>query len=288
MKFLEALKRHKWRYLAITAGFALFLAPIALFTRIGVWLQGSGSPADIHDLCYRMPFSWLVSGNFAAFDGRYLLLFFTGSVLVSSFFFGPVFCGWLCPVGSSTELLSRGMPRKLKIDFHKKASPTALRYGFLGSFLLVSALAVFSPATGLGSICCRYCSSTQIQNIFSGIFNPTTLTFWSSGSLMVLGGWLLIGGVFWQGGRGWCLYGCPLGAVSNAFHAAGSKLDFTYKIKHDSTNCLQCGKCEQVCPSWALTCTGDDVKVNRNTCTACLECVKVCDSNCISYKRGKA
>ena len=288
MKFLQALKRHKWRYLAIAAGFALFVYPSALLIRGAFLLQGSVAMPDLHKVCFRMPFDWLSSGNFGNFDGRFLTIGFLGAVLGTSLVFGPLFCGWLCPVGSSTELLSKPMPRKLKINLTRKINPAALRYGFLGSFVLVSALAVFAPSLGLAGICCRYCASSQLQNLVNGIFSPGALSYWHSGGIMVLGGWLFIGGVFWQGGRGWCLYGCPLGAVSNGLHTIGSKLGFTYKVKHDNSNCTHCGKCELACPSWAISCSTDNVNINRSTCTACLECTKVCDSNCYSYGRGKS
>jgi ferredoxin-type protein NapH len=234
-----------------------------------------------------MPFDWIAAGNFATFEGRFVLLGFLGAVLGTSLLFGPLFCGWLCPVGSSTELLSKTMPRKAKINLTRKITPAALRFGFLGSFVLVSVLAAFVPSTGLASICCRYCASSQLQNLVNGIFSPGALSYWHSGGIMVIGGWLLIGGIFWQGGRGWCLYGCPLGAVSNVLHTVGSRLPFTYKIKHNSTNCTECGKCENVCPSWSITQKEKNVNINRSTCTACLECVKVCDRDCYSYTRGK-
>lgn len=286
MRFLRAIKRHKWRYLAILGGFLLFVYPSALLIRAAFFLQGSTAMPDLHKACFRMPFGWIASGQFANFDSRIFLLFFLGGVLITAFFFGPLFCGWLCPVGSSTELLSKTMPCKFKIDLTRKISPTALRYGFLGSFVLVSALAAFAPSLGLASICCRYCASAQLQNLINGIFTPGALSYWHSGAIMVIGCWLLIGGIFWQGGRGWCLYGCPLGAVSNGLHAIGSKLGFTYKVQHDFTNCAQCGKCERVCPSWAITRQEAGVSINRNTCIACLECVKACDKDCYSYKRG--
>jgi ferredoxin-type protein NapH len=287
MKFWQALKRHKWRYLAIAGGFALFVYPSALLIRAGFFLQGSTAMPDLHKTCFRMPFDWIASGNWSTFDGRFVLIGFLGAVLGTSFFFGPLFCGWLCPVGSSTELLSKPMPRRLKINLTKKINPAALRYGFLGSFVAVSMLAAFAPSLGLASICCRYCASSQLQNLVNGIFSPGNLSYWHSGAIMVIGGWLLIGGVFWQGGRGWCLYGCPLGATSNALHTIGSRLPFTFKVKHDSTNCTACGKCELVCPSWSITRKEKDVNINRSTCTACLECQKVCDSECYSYKTGK-
>ncbi|MDD4859677.1 MAG: 4Fe-4S binding protein [Dehalococcoidales bacterium] len=286
MKFINAIKRHPWRYLAIISGFLLFVYPSALFIRAFFLMQGSTAMPDLHKTCFRMPFDWIASGNFANFDGRLLTIVFLGGVLSTAFFFGPLFCGWLCPVGSSTEMLSKTMPGKFKINLVKKINPAALRYGFLGSFILVSALTVAAPSLGLASICCRYCASSQLQNLVNGIFNPAVLSYWHSGGIMVIGGWLLIGGVFWQGGRGWCLYGCPLGAVSNGLHTIGAKLGFTYKVKHDSTKCTACGKCESVCPSWSINRQEKDVSINRSTCTACLECVKACDKDCYSYKRG--
>jgi ferredoxin-type protein NapH len=233
-----------------------------------------------------MPFDWIASGKFAMFDGRYLTIFFLIGVIGTAFFFGPLFCGWLCPVGSSTELLSRKMPRKLKIDLSKKISPTALRYGFLASFFAVSAIAVFAPSIGLASICCRYCASSQLQNIVGGVFDPSVFDYWHSGAFLTLGSWLLIGGVFWQGGRGWCLYGCPLGAVSNLFHSIGSKLGISYKVKHDPTDCVECHKCDSVCPTWAINRHSKEVDVNRHVCNACLECVKACDLGCFRYEGG--
>jgi ferredoxin-type protein NapH len=182
-------------------------------------------------------------------------------------------------------MLSKTMPRKAKIDFSRRINPAALRYGFLGSFVLVSALAVYAPSLGLASICCRYCASSQLQNLANAIFDPGTLSYWHSGAIMVMGGWLLLGGVFWQGGRGWCLYGCPLGAVSNGLHTIGSRLHL-FRIRHDSANCTACGKCEAVCPSWAISRQEKQIDINRSTCTACLECQKVCEKNCYSYKAG--
>ena len=283
---MRALKRHKWRYLALLGGVALFVYPSALLIRAAFFLQGSTAMPDLHKTCFRMPFDWIATGNLATFDGRILLVGFLAVVLVTSFAFGPIFCGWLCPVGSSTEMLSRTMPRKAKINLAGRINPAALRYGFLGSFVLVSVLAAFAPSLGLASICCRYCASSQLQNLVNGIFTPGALDYWHSGGIMVVGGWLLVGGIFWQGGRGWCLYGCPLGAVSNALHTIGARLPFTYKVKHNPANCSGCGECEKVCPSWSITREEDNININRSTCTSCLECVKVCSQRSLVYAKG--
>jgi ferredoxin-type protein NapH len=286
MKMPAALKRHPWRYLAFAASFLLFVHPAALLIRAAFWAQGSSADANLHKICFRMPFDWIVTGRLATFDGRMFLVLFLGIVLAAAFLFGPLFCGLLGPVGSSTELLSRAMPRKLKLDLSRKINPSALRYGFLASFILVSSLAAFAPALGLASICCRYCAASQLQNLVGGIFYPSTLDYWHSGAIMAIGAWLFFGGILWKGGRGWCLYACPLGAVSNLLHSAGARLGFTRKIRHDPDRCVECHKCEDVCPAWAIQRSSKDVRINRHTCNACLECVKACRVGCYSYGRG--
>jgi ferredoxin-type protein NapH len=282
---LKTIFRHKWRYLAIVAGFLLFVHPFAYLIKAADYFQTNTPQATIHDACVRMSIDWIASGNFSNFASRPFLIFFIGGTLVTAFLFGPLFCGWLCPVGSSTECLSRQVPKKAKIDLSKKISPTSIRYGFFASFLAISALVAFVPSSGLASICCRYCASTQLQNIVDGIINPATLKYWNSAGIMVVGAWLFVGGIFWKGGRGWCLYACPLGALSNIFHQVGSRLRFTFKIKHDPAKCTECSRCQEVCPTWSISNNSTAMAVNRNTCIACLECVKSCPRGCFSYSR---
>ena len=284
MKAPRALARHPWRYVAILAGFILFVYPSALFVRVANGLQGSAGSPTLHKVCFRMPFDWILAGRWSTFEGRYMLIFFLLGVVGVSFAFGPLFCGWLCPVGSSTEVLSRAVPRRLKIDLSRKINPAALRYGFLASFALVSVLAAFAPKLGLASICCRFCASSQLQNIVEGLFNPAALAYWHSGAIMTVGAWLILGGVLWKGGRGWCLYACPLGAVSNLMHAAGARLGLA-SVKHDPTGCLGCHRCEDACPAWAIERQSKAVRINRHTCNACLECVKACPTGCFRYGR---
>lgn len=40
--------------------------------------------------------------------------------------------------------------------------------------------------------------------------------------------------------------------------------------------CVRCGRCEQVCPTGAITVDQENRKINRVKCTRCLECVKAC------------
>ncbi|MEN8613956.1 4Fe-4S binding protein [Dehalogenimonas sp. THU2] len=285
-RIIAAIKKHPWRYVAMAAGFALFVYPAAFLIRAAFWAQGSTAMPDLHKACFRMPFDWLVAGNVTNFVDRPFLIGFLGVVLVGAFFFGPLFCGWLCPVGTTSELASRTTPKKVKINLTRKVNPTAIRYGFLAAFVAVAAGAAFIPDSALASICCRYCASAQLQTLVNGIFDPSSLAYFHSGGIMVIGGWLFLGGLFWKGGRGWCLYGCPLGAISNISHSIGAKMGFTYKIKHDTSKCVECGKCEEVCPTWAINRESGQPAVNRHTCNTCLECVKECPTGSYKYTRG--
>jgi len=300
---LEALRRHRWRYIAFIVGFLLLVHPFALLIRTAYSLLGSPAEPNLHRVCFRMPIDWLMGGRFEMFVGRPLNLLFIMAVLAIAFFFGPLFCGWLCPVGSLTEVLSRQVPHRFKIDLSSKIDPAALRYGFFASYVLVAISTSITPESpvlaeccapgtrslaqtlGLASICCRYCASSQLQNIVDGAFNPGVLEFWHSGAILVLGVWLVLGGFLWQGGRGWCLYGCPLGALSNILHYIGSKLGFTYRVRHDATRCTRCLRCKDVCPTWAINGGPKKIEINSHTCNGCLECAKICDQRCYSYRR---
>lgn len=315
---LKSIKRHPFRYLSFIGGFLLFVHPFAYLIQLADYFQGNTAPSTIHAACFRMSIDWIASGKIMTLLGRPFTAIFALGVIGTAFFFGPLFCGWVCPVGSCTECLSRPVPKKMQIDLSKKISPAALRYGFLGAFLVISTFLVFNSTTpivgdcctavvqaaqstqgaapvavsttkslgenfGLSSICCRYCASTQLQNIVDGVFTPSTLEFWNSASIMVMGAWLMIGGLFWKGGRGWCLYGCPLGAVSNVSHFIGSKLPFTGRINYDGEKCTGCNRCRDICPTWSITGEAKELSVSRHTCNTCLECVKICPQKCFTY-----
>jgi ferredoxin-type protein NapH len=309
-RVLDAIARHKWRYAAFVAGFLLLVEPFAYLIKLVYYWTGNPASASLHKACFRMPIDWLFSGEFGRFSGRPFVVLFTLGVIGSAFFLGPVFCGWLCPVGASSECLSRLCPRKGQIDLSRKISPASLRYGFLTAFALL-ALATALPAitwkprseapaagsppaaarpvrnladsVGVGGVCCRYCPSSVFERLVSGVYDPSSLKYWHSGAIMTLGGWLVFGGIFWKGGRGWCLYGCPLGAVANVFHWVGAKVGLSRKVVHNAAKCNGCRECEKACPAWAITGSGKDVDISRHTCNVCLECTKVCPSKALTY-----
>jgi len=77
-----------------------------------------------------------------------------------------------------------------------------------------------------------------------------------------------------SGGRGWCLFFCPLGAFSGLAHKLGARLGF-YRIEHKPESCNGCNKCQGVCPMWAIK---EDHNIERTLCVNCKECVHACDA----------
>ena len=312
IRAFKAIARHKWRYAAFVVGFLLLVQPFAYLIRFVYYLQDNPASATLHKACFRMPIVWVFSGQIVRLGGWSFAVLFTLVVVGSAFFLGPLFCGWLCPVGASSECVSRCFPRKWQINLSRIINPASLRYGFLAAFALLS-LAAALPAiawkpggeqagggsppaaarpprslaesVGAAGVCCRYCPSSVFQRLVSGVSDPSELRYWHSGAILALVGWLVLGGIFWKGGRGWCLYACPLGAVANLFHWVGAKLGLSRKVVHDASKCNGCRECEKVCPAWAIWGDGKAVEVSRHTCNVCLECTKVCPSKALTYAR---
>ncbi|MBI0583980.1 MAG: 4Fe-4S binding protein [Methanomassiliicoccus sp.] len=275
IKVPKVVKRNIERYLGLVAGFFLFVAPFAVFTSIAYFLVGAEGEANIHSICYKLPLDWLITGSTPTTIGPIAVAFVIG-VLVIALVFGPLFCGRLCPVGAISEFVSRivPLPHRFRMRIRSTRITASLRYGFLAGFVIMGWLASGHIAEcTYGVELGRYCSSSLLEFMSLGAFTGAVpANYWNSGLLMTLVVWLFLGGVMMVGGRGWCLFFCPLGAMSGISHAIGSRLGL-YRIEHDGSKCRNCRKCEVSCPMWAID---EDRTVEPSLCMGCRECVNNC------------
>ena len=250
--------------------------------------QLANSVPTIHRaMCLRMPIDWAIytPGRLVSRvigNPLYALVF---PLIALSFFLGPLFCGWLCPAGL-TEHLSRLIPSKLKFDLTGKVDPAPLRYGFLLGFIFVA----FPGFRGtLGSICCSYCNWTWTENVWKAVFgNFEGFIGWTSAGLLTFLLWFLVLGIFMKGGRGWCIFLCPAGALMNLAHYLGLRLPFNRRVKVDREKCTLCGECVKTCPTLALTITSHSegkLNINYHVCNVCMDCIAACPVEALSYGR---
>lgn len=277
-KVYQRLFRH-WirRFVVFLLGIVLLYAPLALLTRLLLFLTNTPLQSDAHRVCLRMPIQWLAQPwmyQTMVEQPTYLV-----AVLVLptvSLFVGPLFCGWMCPAGQLTEFLSRLVPPRFQIDLGGKLNAAPIRYGFT----IGMAAAAFVGA----NVCCSFCNFAHTQNLINAVFGDTLgISYWASFAVISFLLWFVVLGLLTRGGRGWCNLLCPAGALMGLFHSIGRRLKIGRFMAVDRDLCRTCRTCVSSCPSWAISAQDDQVRVNPHACNACMDCTQVCDYGAISY-----
>lgn len=256
----------------------LFFTLIA-FISINHTLAKSGqgllflSSASLHALC---PFGGVVSIYQFATMGTFVQKIHSSSFILMSIgfllaiLFGPVFCGWICPLGTLQEWIG-GLGKKLMKRRFNHILPEKLDKALRYTRYLVLAWVVYMTAAS---------GTLLFANIdpYYALFN-----LWSSevavGGVVVLGLTLLLS-LFVE--RPWCKYACPYGAllgISNLFRI--------FKIKRKASTCIACSACSKRCP---MNIQVEDQNVIRDhQCISCLECTSeaVCPvADTVSFSSG--
>lgn len=256
---MKSIKRIKiWPRKATQVFFFLLILAIS----INHYLAETGkeipflSSASLHALC---PFGGVVSIYQFATTGTFVqkihdssfILMILGIIL--AVLFGPVFCGWVCPLGTVQEWFGK-LGKKLLHRKYNQIIPYKVdrilryaRYGVLAWVIYMTA------ATG-----------TLIFSAYDPYFSLFNL--WSDelaiGGVVILG-ITLLGSLFVE--RPWCKYACPYGAFLGIFN-----LFRVFKIRRVESTCINCRACTRNCP---MNIPVAEVDVVRNhQCISCLEC----------------
>ena len=222
--------------------------------------SGSGIPflasASLHGVCpfggVETLYTYLASGLFVQkiHDSSLVL---AAIVILMSILFGPVFCGWVCPLGTVQEWVSKIGKKLFKRRFN--------------NFVPVKLDNVLRYMRYVVLIWVLYVTATSGSLIFEA-YDPyfALFNFWSTevawSGLAILGVTLVLS-VFVE--RPWCKYACPYGAVLGL-----TNLFRVFSIKRAESTCKADGACSIMCP---MNIQVDTVKTVRNhQCISCLEC----------------
>ncbi|WP_293718845.1 4Fe-4S binding protein [uncultured Phascolarctobacterium sp.] len=263
------------RLLGYVLGFVLFYAPFALFQKIIFFIfTGTWQQLTIHSLCLRIQTEHLFDGKLLTMSVPFLACLVI--LLAVTLFLGPVFCGRLCPAGAFTEYLSKIIPAKLQISWRTYTEIAPLRYGMLAGFAV---LPFFNTL-----LACAYCNFF-LFDLFVNYFIFGYFISLTSSMILTLFLWAGLFGLFTNGGRGFCNFLCPVGAVQNLLYSFSRRLPFVYKLKIDSQKCIGCQKCVQTCPMEAMTMHNNKAASCVHNCILCGACMAECQEHAIRYER---
>lgn len=203
-------------------------------------------------------------------------------LLALMFCLGRLWCGWACPFGLLSDLLTWSR-KVLGIDHFTLSrrwrdglvwTKYVLLFATLGLSLLAAVPALVHKRSSLLLPFCQICLGKFASPFLSfAEICWTNTSDWITTTLTILG--LITFVAFFMGfgiRRFYCRI-CPIGGITAPFNRFG-----LISLNKDSSACTGCGTCSRVCPVDNLTVfegkqTGP---VNACECTLCLRCVEAC------------
>lgn len=188
---------------------------------------------------------------------------------------GRFVCGWLCPFGLVQDLLHKiPFPKKIK-TFRGDKLLRKLKYVILAVFVILLPLYLVDIMDqGSPYFCKLICPAGTLEG---GI--PLVLL---NKSMRRAIGWLYV----WKNVllavavllsiliyRPFCKYICPLGAIYSVFNPIS-----VFKYRVDKNKCTQCGACAKVCKMQV----NPSKTPNQPECIRCGQCKKICPTGAIT------
>jgi polyferredoxin len=205
---------------------------------------------------------WITEGIFDTVHPASIVIL--SGALVLSFLLRKSFCGWICPVGTVSELTwetgKKIFGRNYVIPKYPDYFLTSVKY-ILMSFFLYIILIKMSPADIAGFIGTPYWKVVDIKMLkfFTGI-SPATA--------VILGVIVLLSFVY---KNVWCRYLCPYGALLGLLGFISP-----VGISRNDEACTHCNLCTKDCPSFLAVSRKHNIISPE--CTGCLNCVSCCPS----------
>lgn len=187
-----------------------------------------------------------IAGLWYPLLGYFMLLVF-GAIFLIAPFRGRWFCGNLCPRGSFNDFWVGKITRKNRIP--KFLRTYRVRIPLFILMMVFMGYRLFNThglVNQIGMVFVIMCLVTTSIALFAGTaFSPRT----------------------------WCTF-CPMGTVQNII--GGDK----YQLQVDKSKCIDCNKCEKICPMQLEVHTAD----KKPDCIKCGRCVTACPTHALEFK----
>lgn len=250
--------RHRWIRWVVLGAVTALMAVVAYQHQHP--LAGM-SPPGVDALC---PFGGLEALWMFATTGDLMTKIAASSfiLLVASvgitILFRRAFCGQLCPLGAlqgaSAGVGKKIFGRKFKLPAVLDKPLRWLKYVVLAGITALTWIA--------GTLVVRpYDPWVAFMHLTSA---ELWTGFWVGAVILICS---LVASLFYD--RFFCKYLCPMGAL----YGVVSKLG-VYRVRRDEPKCIDCGKCDKVCPVDLPVSTTKDV--TSAECLACGLCVNAC------------
>ncbi len=188
--------------------------------------------------------------------------------IVVSWFYGRVYCGWLCPHFSVVETINQLMVKAIgkpslweskpllghqaQAIYWLAVIPAVIGFGFLWALTLLSYL--IAPFT-------------LYYNLWHGSLSQFQFIFLTVASLVFSLEFLLARHLF-------CRFGCAVGLFQSLVWMANPK---AMLVRFDKTRAKHCQSCQQVCDQVCpMRLKPRTIKRKMFTCTQCGQCIAGC------------
>ena len=179
------------------------------------------------------------------------------AVLIIALLVRRAFCGYLCPIGTLSEWLQRGVARlglrAAKVPYRLDRGLALLKYAVLAVILFFTYRTAELAFRGYDPCYALLSRNGEDITVWAYIVSGAI----AAGSLLVI--------------MPFCRWLCPLAAVFHPFSRFGLA-----RIKRDESACISCGECAAACPM-AIP-VDKERQVTAARCLSCFNCLEACPS----------